>query len=129
MIGGNIQALKEDLYNFISDASKDAQGFRARIDISTKTVEDLRELASYWSEAAGHAFAEEREAQEARIADFEQEVQAMMAEGADRDRAIRWILDSRNLLDEPDVGYVEYSLGLPYGHLKDWRESNRGWAA
>ena len=41
MLIGTMKEFKEDLYGYISDASKDAQGFRTRFNYRDLTVEEL----------------------------------------------------------------------------------------
>ena len=43
-----IEEQKQDLYQTISDISKDLQGFRARYDVNSMTLEEVKELYKYW---------------------------------------------------------------------------------
>ena len=112
-----IAELKDDLYGYISDASKDAQGFRTRMDISGMTIEQLMVEADYWESRVVEAIAEEREREAEAIVEFEKLVADTIAMGAgDRETAIRW-LKSGDEWNEYDEGYFEYSYGLPYGYI------------
>lgn len=112
-----IAELKDDLYGYISDASKDAQGFRTRYDISDMTIEELMVEADYWEGRVIEAIEEERAREKVAIAEFEKAVANTIAIGAgDRETAIRWLKgdDEWYINDE---SYFEYSYGLPYGYL------------
>ena len=39
---------KEEMYQVISDISKDIQGYRVRYSIQDMTLEEVRELFDYW---------------------------------------------------------------------------------
>ena len=61
----------------------------------------------------------EREKQ--KIAEFDAQIKHNIAAGAeDKSTAIRWILDAEGLIEEKDMGYICYSLGLPYSMEKEF---------
>lgn len=112
----HVIALKEDLYSFISDASKDANGCRRRLDISEYTVAELEELCDFYAAAASRAAEEERAREAAAEARFEKTVASLIESGAgDRATAVRWIRDAYS---ESDLAYgddyIKYSLGVSY---------------
>jgi hypothetical protein len=121
---------REGVYQYISDASKDAVGFRMRYDISEMTNQELSELADYWSERVCEAIAEEEIIQAEARKEFEALVQSTIDSGAgDRETAIRWLMAAE---DESDMWYGEdyfkytYNLGSNYdiytGAEKVWPE-------
>lgn len=112
-----IAELKDDLYGYISDASKDAQGFRTRYDISDMTIEQLMVEADYWEGRVIEAIEDERAREKEAVAEFEQLVADTINMGAgDRETAIRWLKSSDEWY-ENDESYFEYSWGLPYGYI------------
>ena len=95
---------RSSLYQYISDASKDAQGFRIRFDYSEFTTAELQREADYWSEEVEITCREEEEAQHRLLVHFEAKVLDLIAIGAgNRETAIRWLKESY----EPD-GYMEW---------------------
>lgn len=117
----HVIALKEDLYSFISDASKDAYGSRRRLDISEYTVAELEELAAYYSDAAAEECRRIEREERAAEARFEKTVANLIESGAgDRATAVRWI---RSAYSESDLAYgdeyIKYSLGVSYSYDLD----------
>jgi hypothetical protein len=118
---GHVIALKEDLYSFISDASKDANGTRRRLNIHEYTVAELEDLCDYYSKAAAEECAREERAHRAAEARFEKRVANLIECGAgDRATAIRWIRDAHREdawcdLDE----CIRYALGLSWSYDLD----------
>ena len=114
-----MQELKDDLYSYISDASKDAQGFRTRMDISGMTIEQLMVEADYWEGRVIEAIEEDRAREAEAVIEFEKLIADTIELGAaDRETAIRW-LKANDEYNEYDEGYFEYTYGLPYGYLKN----------
>jgi hypothetical protein len=112
-----IAELKDDLYGYISDASKDAQGFRTRMDISDMTIEELMVEADYWEGRVIEAIEEDKIREAAAVKEFEETIAKIIGMGAgDRETAIRWMKgdDEWYINDE---SYFEYSYGLPYGYI------------
>lgn len=115
---GHVIAVKEDLYSFISDASKDATGRRVRFNAYEMSIADLEAQAAYYSDAAV-AEGERQEAEYvATIAKFEKSIADVVANGAgNRETAIRWMREAR----ESDMMYrgdesLRYELGLPWDY-------------
>jgi hypothetical protein len=114
-----IAELKEELYQYISDASKDAWGFRTRMDISGMTIEQLMKEADFWEGEVVRAIKEEKSREAYAIAEFEVLIEDTIAMGAgDRETAIRWLKTADDWF-ENDEGYFEYHYGLPYGYVKN----------
>ncbi len=109
---GTMQEFKEDMYGYISDASKDAQGFRSRFDYSACTAEELMAEAYYWECRVVETIAEDKIREAECIGEFEQLIGDTIAIGAgNRETAIRW------LQSDDDNSYFEYTHGLPYGYV------------
>jgi len=109
---GTMQEFKEEMYGYISDASKDAQGFRNRFDYTLCTVEELMKEADYWDARVIESIAEDKIREGECIAEFEQLIGDTIAIGAsNRETAIRW------LQSDDDNSYFEYTHGLPYGYV------------
>lgn len=117
----HVIALKEDLYSFISDVSKDAQGFRHRLDIAEYTVAQLEELCDHFIAASEREQAREEESYRVRIGEFEATIATSIECGAgDRETAVRWIREAHADdawcdLDE----CIRYALGLPWDYDLD----------
>jgi hypothetical protein len=123
----HVELLKNDLYSAISDASKDANGFRMRYDISDMTVAELEELCSYWFEQASAAAREEEAAMARAEAKFEETVANLIECGAgDRATAVRWIREANAHEDHwgQDEDYIKYSLGVSYRYDLDHGDHN-----
>lgn len=110
---------KADLFNYISDAHKDAYGSRPRgYDWENMSVEELEAWADRLSDAVADAIKEEEAWQnEARIR-WNEAIGAAIAAGAgDRETAIRWLLDAEGL-DEWDYAYgsdyINFKFGVGY---------------
>ena len=123
MLIGTIDEYKMELYGYISDASKDAMGFRTRLDIDSMTIEEVMAACDYWEQRVIEAIEEDKIREERCIKEFEKSVADIIDMGAgDRETAIRWLKgeDEWYINDE---SYFEYSYGLPYGYLsgvKPW---------
>ena len=117
-----VNALRDDLHSGISDASKEANGCRYRIDISLYTTSELMVEYEYWCKRANEAW-EEQKSEEARtISEWEQNVSDVMEMcNCNRFDAIYHILDGTIeglglSMDELewDPDYFNYHVGLPY---------------
>jgi hypothetical protein len=106
------EAAREELHSYISDTSKEVQGFRHRIDASSMTFAELQAEADYWTAQAEVAIRETRARQAMAVVDFEETVQKCIKLGAgDRATAIRWIRDQ---FAGEDDSYIRWELQLPY---------------
>jgi hypothetical protein len=116
----HVELLKQDLYSFISDASKDANGSRRRLNVQDYTVVELEELADYYSEQA--QFEAERQEREyvRRIAHFEKMITSVIENGAgNRETAIRWFRDANKDSWMGDES-IRFDLGLPWDYDFDY---------
>jgi hypothetical protein len=102
------QAYAEELYRYISDASKDAQGWRLRLDITNMTFSALEEECRYWDDQVSASIDyEKREAAQA-VENFKALVQRTIELGAeDEETALRWLVQ-----DEQDVEHWVYMQGI-----------------
>lgn len=109
---------RDSLISYISDAHKDAYGFRPRgYNYAEWSMEALQEEADRMSEAVAREIDRQAEADREAVAEFEAQVQSNLDMGAaDRDTAIRWILEAQGDLEVlwDDAGYACYLMGLPY---------------
>ena len=114
---------RQDLISYISDAHKDAYGFRPRgYNYAEWSIAQLEAEADRLSDAVTNAI-REREFTEAReVEALEVRIADLIAMGAsDRDTAIRWICDS---IDHGgDLGYVCYELGVPYNMVDEFKKA------
>ena len=113
---------RDELATYIYEGHKDAFGTKGRhYDFKNMTLAELKEEADYISNAVKNTMQEEAEAEKQKIAEFEAQIKHNMAAGAeDKETAIRWLLDAEGLADEKDMGYICYSLGLPYSMEKEF---------
>lgn len=82
------EAYRSDLASYISDASKDANGWRYRFDADAMTTAELEAEADHWTKEVQYVIREEKAESEAQIA-------AMLKHGAgDRETAIRWLKEA-----------------------------------
>ena len=106
---------RQDLESYISDAHKDAYGFRARYNFSDMSMAQLEAEADRLSDAVAEQIAESDRAKEQAVVKFNKLVDETIEMGAgDRETAIRWILDGVDPEGERDLDYACYMLGLPY---------------
>ena len=82
---------REDLLSYISDAHKDAYGFRPSYwNLSETSTDELEAIADRMNAAVERRIEEDRRMQEAALADFEMLVASNIQLGApDRETAIR----------------------------------------
>lgn len=104
-----------DLISYISDESKTAYGYRTRCDWDSMSLAELEAMADTIERAAEAAIRERQEDEARCAAKFEELIADTIEMGAgDRKTAIRWILEGEGLLEEWDMGYIEYKFGLKY---------------
>lgn len=119
----------EECYSYISDVSKEAQGFRVRIDVSNWTFAQLEAECDYWSRQASAADVE-REEYQARCAEKFEAAVAVVREACncDYEGAVALLIAAEN--DEQlqhDQGFFEYDNGLAFGYLNNYTHLFR-WA-
>ena len=87
-----MQSYSDELYGYISDASKEAQGFRFRVDVSGMTFAELEAECDYWYNQAAIANEEEKEAEAFAVEEFKALVARTIELGAkDEEIALRWL--------------------------------------
>lgn len=114
-----------ELETYIYEGHKDAFGTKGRhYDFKNMTLAELEKEADYISNAVKNTMREEAEAEKQRITEFEAQIKHTIAAGAgDRETAIRWIVDAEGLTDEKDLGYICYSMNLPYSFEKEFQQA------
>ena len=109
---------RQDLISYISDEHKTAYGFRPRgYDFNAMSMAELQTWADEISQAVEREAQRQADAEQEAVAEFEAQIQSNLAMGAaDRDAAIRWILEADDSINPlwDDAGYACYTLGLPY---------------
>lgn len=107
----------EELWSYISDAHKDAHGFRPRhIDFPNLSVGELEVIAEKVTVEVGETMRREEAMEKEATKDFETLVALHIRLGApDRETALRWIADATGDWDT-DGGYVCWVHGIPYSY-------------
>ena len=110
-------AERNEMLQTISDLSKEAYGYRVRLDYATMSDAELRDTWDGFIRAADAAFEQEK-VQAARAKTiWEEDIQQLIKVGAgDRATAIRWdmeAMDAKNG-DQLDAGYYCYLRGIGY---------------
>ena len=112
----------ESLYETISYCTSKSYARSVIADLSDVSDEEFQKEVDYWSKQADIQFKEEKEAEKARVEEFEKRVTDTINAGAgDRATAIRWIVQAENMENEHDAGYICYCLNLPYSYEKDFQ--------
>jgi hypothetical protein len=110
-------ACRSEVYNYISDASKDAVGSRFRFDYTQFTLVQLEMKADYWAEAANEVQAQHGLDQDSAIVAFEALIAETISMGAgDRETAVRWIMESEDDNINKGDKYINYTFNLPYSY-------------
>ena len=108
-----MQAYVDECCSWISDASKDAQGFRYRIDPTNLTFADLDAECDYWSQAASTAIDEEKVREAEYVEEFKALVQRTIELGArDEETALRWLTTNEEFYSSQCVEGWVYSQGI-----------------
>lgn len=98
----------DELYEYISDASKDAQGFRHRMDITGMTFAELEAECAVWSDRVVASIAYEKQEAARAVEEFKALVQRTIEMGAgDEQTALRWLVQ-----DEQDIEHWVYMQGI-----------------
>jgi len=105
--------------NLISDLHKDAYGYRPTNVFWHRWLGDTddkkQETWDRLCEAVRISIAEEKAAEEAAIAKFEDLVTNLMHPGTNRERVIAWLMQSEGA--DGDYDYFTHTQGLPYGYF------------
>ena len=112
---------EQTLYEMVSYATSKSYARHVVSESSTLSNEEFQKEMDYWSTQADETAKEEAESTKQRITEFEAQIKHTIAAGAgDRATAIRWILDGEGLSKEKDMGYICYSMNLPYSFEKEF---------
>jgi hypothetical protein len=111
-----IEDRRDDLMSYISDAHKDAYGFRPTYwNLSSKSIEELGAIADRMSDAVCDAIQRQRLEEEEALQSFEVLLASNISIGArDRETAIRWIVEGLDMGGYATAEYACYNLGLSY---------------
>lgn len=114
--------------HIVSDLHKDAYGSRPSQSFwEYWTGSDDDRKQRIWDDLLG-ALKREMEYERAReaeaIVDFNRRIGMLMSMGAkDYEMAIKWLHDAHET--NGDDEYLEYQLGLPYGHIRKARKTTK----
>ena len=115
-----VEEYSQELYGYISDASKDAYGFRCRIDMSGYTFAELEAECDRLTIAVGVECERMQDEQRLAAIEFEMTVTRIREMGnLDYAGAIKWLMDAEQR-EWIDQGYFEYTNGLKYGYLNGY---------
>lgn len=116
-------SVREDLLSEISDAHKDAYGFRPRGEYNHLPIPALEEELKRIYVAVEYAIKEEKLYRAAAAEAFEASIAKAISVGAyDRLTALRWLFEADESIDEGHYnletgyidGWVNYNFGLCY---------------
>lgn len=107
------QSHVDELYSYISDASKDAQGFRVRFEYQDWSFAELEAECDYWSEQVAIAVERERQQEEKDLAKFKALIQHTIELGAgDEETALRWLTQGEQFYHSQDVEHWVWQQGI-----------------
>ena len=113
---------RDELITYIWDGYKSAYGFRPRgqYDFDSMSLAELEAEADRIEKDIEAGLEQDRAREKANIENLESRIKSNIDMGAgDRQTAVRWILQAEDLINEYDIDYINFSLGIPYGHMKD----------
>lgn len=117
-----IRTEREELLGYISDAHKDAYGFRPTGRYSDCTLEELRVVADEMTEAAHAAIVRQEQERADAAHALEARIAQIIADGAgDRATALRWMFDADGITDDVDLyggSYASYHYDVEYGFFE-----------
>ena len=103
------------LYETVSQATTKSYARTVLADSKSWTDEKFKEQMKFYSNWADEEFEREKKYEQEALNKFEERVALNLEIGAvDRKQAIKWILQSENLENEEDAGFICYNLGLNY---------------
>ncbi len=112
----------ETLYEMISYCTSKSYARHVLGDLDGVSDEEFQKEMDYWSKQADAHSEQEAKEQKARVEEFEKRVNDTINAGAgDRVTALRWIMQSENMDNERDAGYICYCLNLPYSYEKEFQ--------
>ena len=104
---------RDELHSIISDASKEANGCRTRINPNDYTIAELRDMADYYSEAAAQEAINIDARQQEDVQAFQSQVASMIELGAgDEETALRWMTQDEEFYNGQDVDGWVWSQGI-----------------
>ena len=115
---------RKALLSYISDAHKDAYGFRPGNweYYNSLTIEQLQAEADELSAAVCETIDRENAEKEDSAKKFEVRVAEVIESGAkDRETALRWIFDAEDITADVEIyrgSYAAYHFNLPYGYFE-----------
>ena len=112
---------RDELVTYIYEGHKDAFGVKGRhYNFDSMSLDKLKAECDYIENAIKVALADEEARQKANIESLEERIANNINIGAsDRTTAIRWILEAEDLTNEYDVGYIQFTFGVPYTHMTE----------
>ena len=103
----------DELYSYISDVSKEANGWRYRFDHTGMTFAQLEAECDYWSAQAQIAIDEERAMADKTVEEFKALVQQTIELGAgDEATALRWLTQDQEFYSGQCVEHWVYNQGI-----------------
>ena len=103
------------MYETVSQATTKSYARTVLADSKSWTDEKFKEQMKFYSNWADEEFEREKKYEQEALNKFEERVALNLEIGAvDRKQAIKWILQSENLENEEDAGFICYNLGLNY---------------
>jgi hypothetical protein len=107
---------REEMLLTMSDLSKDAFGFRVRLDYDAMSDAELTETWDYYIDELDRTMKRDEERKKEAMIDYEKEITEVIALGANsRKRALLWMLDSKDgelPMCEFDIEHWMYNRGL-----------------
>ena len=108
---------RESILMSISDASKEAYGFRVRRNYAAMSDEELLDTYNGYCRDITIAIAEEKEREEAAYYAWEAHLSKLMDRyGVSRCDAIRWDMEAEGA--EGDASYYCFLVGIDYSHAR-----------
>lgn len=108
--------VREEMLLTISDLSKEAYGYRVRMDYAAMSDEELSDNWDHFIEESDRATAREKAYKKEAMIDYEKEITEVIALGSgSRKRALLWMLDSVDgelPMNEQEIEYWMYNRGL-----------------
>ena len=111
------------LYETVSQATTKSYARTVLADSKSWSDEKFKEQMKFYSNWADEEFEREKKYEQDALNKFEERVALNLEIGAvNRKQAIQWILQSENLENEEDAGFICYNLGLNYDNEHLFKE-------
>ena len=110
--------------DLISDLHKDAYGFRPSQSfwacLAAADADQKQLIWDYLLESLEATIVRERQAESRAVKDFEQRIASLLSLGAkDFQMAVKWLHEAYETAGDDE--YLEFMLGLPFGHIRKAR--------